>query len=124
MNYKIGDRDFTVNPKGSIPTIMFKSNMSSTHYHVQVETPAGWKMVVDQTGLGKAVPIQGGPIQSAADFPGKKFFWDITLASLETDPIEAVLNVTIDQDGKKLLTVNDDHQITGQESYYEYLNSR
>jgi ATP sulfurylase len=82
-------------------------------------------MVVDSVGLGTPVPIKGGPITSAADFAGRTFFWDITLASDDdADPIEAVLEVVIRQDGNTLLTVDDDHSITGQESYYEYLNGK
>jgi hypothetical protein len=82
-------------------------------------------MVVDDTGLGKAVAIQGGGINSAADFAGRRFFWDITLVAQDnTTPVEAVLQVTINQDGKQLLKVNDDHFFTGQESYYEYLNAQ
>lgn len=123
MNYQIPDRDFTVDPAGSIPTITFRSNQSSTHYHVQVDTD-GWKMVVDDTGLGKAVPLKGDGINAASAFPGKRFFWDITLvAQDDSKPVEAVLQVEINQDGKQLLKVDDDHFFTGQESYYEYLNA-
>jgi hypothetical protein len=125
VNYRLADKDLTVNPSGSIPTIMFNSNLSSTHFHVQVQTANGWQMVVDSVGLGNAVPIQGGPINSAADLTGKELFWDLTLAaSSETDPIEAVLEVVIDQDGNTLLRVDDDHSITGQESYYEYFDCK
>jgi hypothetical protein len=125
VNYRLPDKDLTVNPSGSIPTITFNSNLSSTHFHVQVKTLKGWQMVVDSAGLGNPVPIKGGPIGSAADFPGKTLFWDITLASDSgSDPIEAVLEVVIGQDGNTLLSVDDDHSITGQESYYEYLNSK
>jgi hypothetical protein len=124
LNYQIPDKTFTVNPAGSIPTITFQSNQASTHFHVQVQSGAGWQMVVDDTGLGKAVPIQGGGINSAADFAGKRFFWDITLAASGTTPVEAVLQVTINQDGNQLLKVNDDHFFTGQETYYEYLNAQ
>jgi len=124
MSYKIPDQDFTVDPAGSVPTITLNSNMSATHYHVQVQTATGWEMVVDDTGLGKAVPIKGGSIRSAADFAGKKFMWDVTLvAPTATDTVEAVLQVKIDQDGRNLLTVNDDHNITDVEQYYEYLNA-
>lgn len=124
MNYQIPDKIFAVNPAGSIPTITFQSNQSSTHFHVQVQSGAGWQMVVDNSGLGKAVPIQGDGINSAADFAGKRFFWDITLAANSTTPVEAVLQVTINQDGNQLLKVNDNHFFTGQESYYEYLNAQ
>jgi hypothetical protein len=124
LNYQIPDKTFAVNPAGSVPTITFQSNQSSTHFHVQVQSGAGWQMVVDDTGLGKAVAIQGGGINSAADFAGRRFFWDITLVAQDnTNPVEAVLQVTINQDGKQLLKVNDDHFFTGQESYYEYLNA-
>jgi hypothetical protein len=123
LNYRIADKDFTVDPAGSLPTITFRSNLSGTHFHVQVHTATGWQMVVDSTGLGNAVPIQGATINSAADFAGKKFLWDITLAALsDTDPVEAVLEILIDQDGNHLLAIDDDHSVMGQETYYEYLN--
>ena len=123
MNYQIPDKDFTVDPSGSIPTITFRANQASTHFHVQVDI-GGWQMVVDDTGLGKAVPIKGGGIKSSSDFPGKKFFWDITLvAQDDSKPVEAVLRVEIMQDGKQLLRVDDDHFFTGQENYYEHLNA-
>ena len=81
-------------------------------------------MVVDASGLGRPVPMKGGPIHSAADFAGKRLFWDITLASLDpTNPTEAVLQVSIDQDGTNLAVINDTHMITGQESYYEFINA-
>jgi len=125
VNYRLADKDLTVNPAGSIPTIEFNSNLSSTHFHVQVQTANGWQMVVDSVGLGHAVAIKGGPINSAADFATKRFFWDLTLATdSETDPIEAVLEMVIEQDGNTLLRVDDDHSITGQESYYEYVNCK
>ena len=125
MNYRIPDKTFAVGPSGSIPTITFRSNQASTHFHVQVKTGDGWQMVLDETGLGRPVPIQGGSIRSAADFPGKRFFWDITLVALDdSKPVEAVLEVTIDQDGMQLLRVDDDHFFTGQETYYEYLDAR
>ena len=125
MSYRIPDDTFHVNPQGSIPTIRFESNMSSTHFHVQVQTPAGWQMVVDDVGLGRQVPIQGGPISSAKDFAGKRFFWDITLANFadDTTSVEAVLDVFIEQDGNELLHKHDDHFIAGQESYYEFLDA-
>jgi len=123
VNYQIPDKDFIVDPTKSIPTITFRSNQSATHYHVQVDL-GGWQMVVDASGLGKPVPIKGDGIKSAADFPGKRFFWDITLVAEDsTKPVNALLEVEIDQDGKQLLKVDDGHFFTGQESYYEYLNA-
>ncbi len=81
-------------------------------------------MVVDSTGLGTPVPIKGGGINSAADFAGKRFFWDITLVAQDnTTPIEAVLQVTVSQDGQQLLQIRDDHFFTGQETYFEFLNA-
>lgn len=126
MAYKIPDKSFTVNPQGSLPTIRFESNLSSTHFHVQVQTgEAEWSLVLNATGLGKDVPIQGGPIGSAVDFPNKRFFWDITLADQDgAKPVEAVLRVLIKQDGNELLRVDDDHFITGQETYYEFLDAK
>jgi hypothetical protein len=125
VNYKLPDKDLKVDPAGSIPTITFNSNLSSTHFHVQVKTANGWQMVVDSVGLGNAVPIKGGPIASAADFATRTFFWDLTLAAdTDTDPVEATLDVVIAQDGNTLLKVDDDHSITGQESYYEYVNCK
>jgi hypothetical protein len=126
MSYHIPDGSFAVDPNGSVPTITFKSNLSATHYHVQVKTGGPQAaMVVDATGLGKNVPIRGGPIRSAADFAGKRFFWDITLANLDdSKPVEAVLSVEITQDGNQLFSKEDDHFITGQESYYEFLDAQ
>jgi hypothetical protein len=123
MSYRIPDKTVKVDPAGSLPTIKFKANLASTHFHIQTKTPNGWVMVVDDQGLGKEVQIKGGPINSAADFAGKRIFWDITLASLDdSNPVEAVLQATIEQDGKLLLQLNDDHQITGMESYYEFID--
>jgi hypothetical protein len=124
LNYKLPDKTFAVDPNGPIPTITFQSNQSSTHFHVQVQSSGGWEMVVDDTGLGKAVPIQGGPITSPADLVGKHLFWDITLATQdETDTVSAVLEIVIRQGNKILADVVDTHNITGQESYYEYLDA-
>ena len=81
-------------------------------------------MVVDDTGLGKPVPIQGGPINSAADLVGKHLFWDITLATQgESDTVSADLEVVIRQGGNLLAVVTDTHNITGQESYFEYMDA-
>jgi hypothetical protein len=124
LNYKIPDSTFTVDPNGPIPTITFLSNQSSTHFHVQVQVQGGWQMVIDETGLGKAVPIRGGPINSAADLVGKHLFWDITLATQgETDTVSADLEVEIRQGGNLLADVTDTHNITGQESYFEYMDT-
>lgn len=90
MSYRIPDKSVKVDPAGSLPTIKFKANLASTHFHIQTKTPNGWVMVVDDQGLGKEVQIKGGPINSAADFAGKRIFWDITLASLDdSNPVEA-----------------------------------
>jgi|ERR1041385_198930 hypothetical protein len=124
MSYRIPDDSFHVDIHGSIPTIRFEANMSSTHFHVQVNTSAGWQMVVDDVGLGRKVPIQGGPIRSVSDFAGKRFFWDITLADFAgSSRVEAVLDIFIEQDGNTLLHKHDVHFITGQESYYEFLDA-
>jgi hypothetical protein len=125
MSYKMPDGTFVVDPNGPIPIITFKTNQSKTHFHVQVQTSDGWALVVDAPGTAKSAPISGGPIGSAADFAGKRFLWDVTLVTeSETDPVEAVLEVLVKQGGQTIFdSGKDDHQITGQETYYEFLDA-
>jgi hypothetical protein len=124
MNYKIPDAQLYVDPAGPLPTITFDSNLNATHFHVQVLTPTGWEMVLDSSGLSTPCVIRGGPISTPADFSGKKFFWDITLVTQNaTDTVSSKLQITIKQGNNTLLTKTDTHNITDQESYYEYLSA-
>ena len=127
MSYKLPDKAFHVNPAGSIPTITYGTNQNPSHCHVQVQTAAGWVMVVDRDGsaAGTPIQIQGGPINSAADFVGKTFVFDVTVSDQTgTSPVESTLQVAIAQDGNNLLQTDDDHYFTGMEQYYEYLNAQ
>lgn len=123
MNYKLPDGQLTLDRNGPIPTLQFDSNLASTHFHVQVLVGITWQMVVDDSGLGKAVPIKGGSLAQVSDFSGKRLCWDITLATVnESDTVTARLDVTIMQGTKQVLKVNGDHSITDQDTCYEYID--